>query len=84
MWPFRGDITIQLVNRSNDLDHREKIVVFDDAAVAYGSANRVISRKTATRGCGTQQFISHRQVESSTGTRRYIDNDCLSFKVTKI
>ena len=34
VWPFRGDITIQLVNHSNDHDHREWTVHFSDAAVA--------------------------------------------------
>ena len=27
-WPFRGDITIQLVNHNNDQDHNEKTVTF--------------------------------------------------------
>ena len=32
VWPFRGDITIQLVNHSNDLNHYEEIVHFSDGA----------------------------------------------------
>ena len=84
VWPFRGDITIQLVNHSNDDDHREKTVPFSDAAVAYGSANRVTTGERATKGRGIPQFISHTEVESSTETRRYIDNNCLTFRVTNI
>ena len=84
VWPFRGDIAIQLANHSSDHDYHEKTVVFNDAAAAYGSADRVTSGKTATRGCGTQQFISHTLVESFTETRRYINNDCMTFKVIKI
>ena len=84
MWPFRGYITIQLVNHSNDHSHCEKTVDFSDAAVASGSANRVTKGETATKGRGYGQFISHTDVESSTETRRYIDNDCLTFRITNI
>ena len=35
VWPFRGDITIQLVNHNNDQDHHEWTVPFNDTAVMY-------------------------------------------------
>ena len=57
---------------------------FSDAAAASGSANRVTKGEIATKGLGYGQFISHTEVESSTETRRYIVNDCLTFRVTKI
>ena len=76
VWPFRGDVTIQLVNHNNDQDHREMTVHFKDAAVAHGERGEVWA--------GYTQFISHADVESSTETRRYIINDCLTFRVTKI
>ena len=53
VWPFRGDITIQLVNHSNDQYHWEWTVHFSDAALAAGSADRV-----------TTSFISHSDVDS--------------------
>ena len=77
-WPFRGDITIQLVDHSNNL-HLKKTVTSNDAA-----GDRVTKGERATKGCGYGQFISHTDVESSTKTRRYIINDCLTFRVTKI
>ena len=84
-WPFRGDITIQLVNHNNDQDHREGTVPFDDEAVAAGRiSDRVTSSEKARCGCGKPQFISHTTVESSTVTSRYIINDCLTFRITKI
>ena len=84
VWPFRGDITIQLVNHSNDQYHWEWTVHFSDAALAAGSADRVTTGQRATIGRGYGQFISHSDVESSTKTRRYIIDDCLTFRVTKI
>ena len=82
VWPFQGDITIQLVNHNND--HLERIMHFNDAAFASGAANRVTSGDRATKGPGYQKFISHTDVESSTSTRRYIDNNSLTFRITKV
>ena len=82
VWPFKGDITIQLVNHNDD--HLEKIVPFNDAAVAYGAADRVTSGDRATKGRGYGKFVSHTDVESSTSTRRYIDNNSLTFRITKV
>ena len=79
VWPFRADITIQLVNHNNDQDHRETTVFFDDAAVASGASKRVTSGKRAILGRGSD-IISQTDVESS---KRYLINDCLTFRVTK-
>ena len=83
VWPFRGDITIQLVNHSNDQDHRESTLTFGDAAIAAGASDRVTSGERA-QGWGYRNFITHAQVESSNENTRYIHNDCLKFRVTKV
>ena len=82
VWPFRADITIQLVNHSNDQDHQRKcsLIMLQQQL----SANRVTKGDRATIGCGYGQFISHTDVKSSTKTRRYIVNDCLTFRITNI
>ena len=82
VWPFQGGVTIQLVDHNND--HHEEIVDFNDAAVACGAADRVTSGDRATKGMGYSMFISHTDVESSTSTRRYIDNNSLTFRITKV
>ena len=84
VWPFRGDITIQLVNHNNDHNHHERTVYFtSDAAVASGASNRVTSGERGG-AWGYATFIPHTVVESSTRTRRYIINNRLTFRVTKI
>ena len=82
MWPFKGDITIQLVNHNND--QHEMIVSFNNASVAHGAADRVTSGDRATKTWGYGKFISHTDVESSTSTRRYIVNNSLTFRITKV
>ena len=83
VWPFRGDITIQLVNHKNDHNHHERTMPFSDAAVASGVSKRVTSGKRGN-AWGYATFISHTDVESSTRTRRYIINNRLTFRVTKL
>ena len=80
LWPFRGDITIQLVNHNSNINHHEWTVYFGDAA----DGRRVTSREKADYGRGCNQFISHTTVESSTVTSRYIVDDCLTFRITRI
>ena len=41
MWPFRGDITIQVVNHNSDQDHHEWTVSFNDASDDGRVASRV-------------------------------------------
>ena len=82
VWPFRGDITIQLVNYSNDQDHHDETVHFNDAASR--ESKQVVSGGRAAKGWGYQKFISHTTVEFSTKTRRYIVDNCLTFRITEI
>ena len=78
VWPFRGDITIQLVNQNSDQDHVERIVHFTDPVIA----KRVMAGERARIGRGHRQFISHLELQST--TTQYLKNDCLKFRVTKI
>ena len=51
-WPFRGDITIQLLNQSRDEGHWEKTFAFDvSASGGDENAGRVVGRERA-RGYG--------------------------------
>ena len=76
VWPFRGDITIQLVNHNGNINHT---VHCNGAADDSRASDRVTSRERADYGWGRHQFISHTAVESSTMTSRYIVDDCLTF-----
>ena len=84
VWPFRGDITIQLVNHNNDQYHYERTVPFNDAAITYGASNRVTSRreKNDNKGWGYHEFVDHSRIKLT--RRTYNINDCLTFRITKI
>ena len=79
-WPFRGDITIQLLNQSNDEGYREKTVPFDDS-VGDDIAGRVVRMEKAA-GRGYYEFIAHNQL--NTENREYLKNDCLKLRISNI
>ena len=78
-WPFRGVITIQLLNQSRDEGHREKTVDFDDRA--DNEAGRVVGKERAS-GWGYNQFIAH--TDLNTENKEYLKNDCLKFRISKL
>ena len=81
-WPFRGDITIQLLNQRRDEGHWEKTVLIDDT-VDDIVAGRVVAwwdMASSSRGYG--QFIAH--TELNTRNKKYLKNNCLKFRVSKI
>ena len=85
-WPFRGDITIQLVNQNNDEDHYEKILKFtnENGAAAADISGRVTSGVRARGLWGYPTFIFHFVLESTAGIQQYLKNDCIKFRVTKV
>ena len=61
VWPFRGDITIQLVNHNNDQDHHEWTVPFNDTAVDDSNVSgRMTLRRRADTGRGFVPHSAHR------------------------
>ena len=56
-WPFRGDITIQIVNQDGDHDHVEKTILYYDEA-KDGIAGRVTDKNRAS-GWGFCKFLAH-------------------------
>ena len=80
-WPFRGAITMQLLNQKSDEGHREATFKFDDA-VGDEYAGRVVGQERADHGWGCLSFILHSDL--NTKEREYLQNDCLKFRIQKI
>ena len=79
-WPFRGDITIQLLNQRRDEGHLMSTIKFRNA-VSDAYAGRVIGQSRAARGWGYHKFVAH--AELRTEDREYLKDDCLKFQITK-
>ena len=85
-WPFRGDITIQLVNQNRAQNHFESIVhvTNENGAADNEKSGRVISRERAKYSFGYRTFISHAKLESTARTKQYLKNDRVKFRVNKV
>ena len=78
-WPFCGDITIQLLNQSNDEEHRKVTLTYDDTDDDE-CAGRVVAKERAS-GLGYPKFIAHTAL--NTEDKAYLKNDCLKFRIAK-
>ena len=77
-WPFRGDVTIQLLNQTS-MEHLTVTIHFNDSASA--STSRVTIGERAKTGRGFPCFISHVDLQPN-----YLKNDslCLCVKDVKL
>ena len=76
-WPFSADITIKLVNWIKSQDGHEVVmstIPHDRLSVSEGKH----------LSPGIFKFIAYNEVESTTGFRQYLKNECLMFRVTKV
>ncbi len=78
-WPFRGTVTITLLNQRQDKNHHTETFPFDDQS-KY--AARVTSGERADGGRGIYQFIPLSKLGYKPATNcQYLVNDCLYFQV---
>ena len=83
-WPFRGDITLQLLDWAKDEVHCEKIISFNDK-VDSDVSGRVTKDRQAEYGWGNPEFVSHAELASGRAKKiEYLRNDSLKFRVPKI
>ena len=78
VWPFCGDITVQLVNLISDQDHQEQTFKFDGES-SISSRSRVTSGERAESGCSQRRFTPR-----DSKNAKYIKDDCVRFRVTKV
>ena len=83
-WPFRGGITIKLLNQLEDKEHHEMVINFVNNTTE-NFAGRVMYKEKADRW-GHRQYISQRELSniSATYDREYLKHNSLRFRVTKV
>ena len=82
-WPFRGDITIQLLNQLEDKDHHTMTIPFTDTT-PDNSAGRVTTGEKS-KGWGYDTFIAHGELNHNSAKNcQHLKNDRLCFRVTKV
>ena len=91
-WPFRGSITIQLLNQEGENKHYSVCIDFTDETPnrisnrpvtrSHIHSHRVAGRQstvTENDGWGFRQFLTHKEL-----TPVYLKNDCLRFRISQV
>ena len=89
-FPFRGEVTVQMVNVYDDsdkLDHTQRVIRFNSKNDPNGTSGARATEKDHNQyGIGYANFIPHDQLQRDDNKRsQYIDdNDCVTFRITDI
>ena len=81
-WPFSANITVQLLNWSEDSSHEQKTIDHHTAPLEYRT--RVTEEERAPGKRGYHQFISHSVLESVASNTRYINEDSVCFRMINV
>lgn len=77
-WPFRGKVTIQLLNQENNKTHHEETLEFDNDTPDE-IANRVTEGEQSKKGWGFPTFIAHSDLHSG-----FLKNNSLKLRITYV
>ena len=81
-WPFKGDITIRLLNWKDDKQHVEKIIQFNESKDIKCRSRVIEGEIPLALGC---HLISHDNLHfDKENNRAYLRNDTLCIEIHKI
>ena len=84
-WPFRGEITVELVNqKEGGVNYERKPVSNADDADKRDKHFQRVTVEERGSGWGLPQFISQADLYKPEEDKEYLLNDTLIFRVTKI
>ena len=84
-WPFRGEITVELVNQKEGGEKYErKPFQRIDSDMQNENFQRVTEGDRAEIGLGLPEFISHSDLYKPEEDKEYLVNDTLIFRVTNV
>ena len=82
-WPFRGEITIQIVNQVGDHDHVEENLPYTDKT-SDDIAGRVTGKERGG-GWGYHEFLAHDELQYNAETKtQYLKDNTLHIRVMKV
>ena len=83
-WPFRGRITIQIVNQAGDHSHMEETIYYSDKT-DDDTAGRVSDKKRSDHGKGFHKFLAHTDLEyNAAKNTRYLKDDIIIVRVVRV
>ena len=83
-WPFRGEITIQIVNQDGDHDHVEETIPYNDET-PDSTAGRVTGNKERAIGRGYQEFLAHTDLGyNAVKKTQYLEDNIIIVRVVRV
>ena len=86
-WPFRGVITVQLINQVGGGKHLKfrPVEISDATGDGYYTVfQRWTEHDRSSMGWGMKKFISHADLYKPEEGKEYLKNDTLKFRVTEV
>ena len=82
VWPFRGEVTMELINWKEDKVHHQKTIHFNSTTDSNKKHCCRMYNGKIDLGFGKQEFISHSSLSyNSTTNTEYLQDDCLRLRV---
>jgi len=82
-WPFRGHVTVAMLNQLEDNNHTAKTIRFADFTESK-YVGRVMERERAGSGLG-HDFTAHTELNYNPAKNcQYLKYDCLRFRILKV
>ena len=82
-WPFRGEVTIQIVNQAGGHGHFEKTITYSHTT-PDDSAGRLIDREKAN-GWGFDKFLAHTELEyNEEKNTQYLKDGILIVRIVRV
>ena len=78
IWPFCGDVVVELVNWIEDKDHHRYDIKLSPEVVTNNVCDRVLVGDRSA-GHGTSKFIQHSSIKP-----QFLQDDCLYFRVKEV
>ena len=82
-WPFRGEVTIQIVNQAGDHSHVENNIEYNDQT-QHNCAGRVFGMNKRSNGWGNPQFLAHTYLTYNTDEIQYLKDDIIVVQVVQV
>ena len=82
-WPFRGDVTVQIVNQVGEDNHQERVIHYTDRT-PDSSAGRVTDKERSD-GWGFHEFLPHSSLGNNAASNtQYLRGDSLRIRISKV
>ena len=81
MWPFRGTISFEILNQSEDEDHKEGKALFMESYTSGKNQRVSVKDGKNTAGWGGN-ILKYDMDDDEDDGEKYIRNDCLYIRVS--